>query len=190
MRQPERRMALSQGRTGTKSKREGKRSWLMARYMHSLTCLHPKPLKPIVESILCVAFLAMLSWHTVGQSLDPHWSTAWLWGWAGLLWLAARNGIRLVSVKAWALGLGVLAASFACGLQQSPESLLIHDVLTVLWTLPAGCSWLNAMGRVAPWSPHPCCWCCWLCPVQGLSMVGATGKLPIAVAVGAPERGV
>ena len=80
----------------------------------------------------------MLSWHTVGQSLDPHWSTAWLWGWAGLLWLAARNGIRLVSVKAWALGLGVLAASFACGLQESPESLLIHGTCwTVLWTAPA-----------------------------------------------------
>ena len=110
-------------------------------------------LKPIAESILCVAFLVMLSWHTVGQSLDPHWSTAWLWGWAGLLWLAARNGIRLVSVKAWALGLGVLATSFACGLQESPESLLIHGTCwTVLWTAPRkGCSWLNAMGRVAPW---------------------------------------
>ena len=80
-------MALSQGQTGTTSKREGKRSWL--RQDVPLTCLHPEPLKPIVESILCVAFLAMLSQHTVGQSLDSHWSTAWL-GY-GLLWLAARN---------------------------------------------------------------------------------------------------
>ncbi len=95
----------------------------------------------------------MLSWHTVGLSLDPHWSTAWLWGWAGLFVLAARNSIWLVSPKAWALGLGVLAVSFALGLQESPESLLIHGTCwTLLWTAPRkGCPWLKAMGRVAPW---------------------------------------